>query len=93
MQSWRKQVNIALLWYVIKKMEKTHATLFWGIISSAIGLVIAGYGQYLTIFVYNAPENPSTAPFYFGITAIILLFTGMAMVIDGWIKSTRAKNS
>ena len=78
-----KKLKIGLFWYIIKKIEKSHTHLFWGIIFFAIGLAIAGYAQYLTSYVYNTPEKPSTTPFYVGIFALLLVFLAMVLVLQG----------
>ena len=78
-------LKIGLLWYIIKKTEKSNSRLFWGIIISAVGLAIAGYGQYLLSYVYNTPQNPSTTPFYVGISALLLIFLGMVLFMQGII--------
>lgn len=76
-------MKIGLLWYIIKKIEKSHVHLFWGIISFAIGLAILGYAEYLTSYVYTSPENPSTIPFYVGIISLLLVFLAMVLILQG----------
>jgi len=76
-------LKIGLFWFIIKKIEKSHTRLFWGVIFFAIGLAIAGYAQYLTSYVYNTSENPSTTPFYVGIFALLLVFLAMVLVLQG----------
>ena len=76
-------MKIGLFWYILKKIEKSNSRLFWGTIFFAISLAIAGYGQYLTSYVYNTPENPSTTPFYVGIFALLLGFLAMVLILQG----------
>jgi hypothetical protein len=86
-------MKIGLLWYVIKKIEKSHIHLFWGVISFAIGLAITGYAQYLTSYVYNTPENPSTTPFYVGIIALLLFFLAMVLILQGIVNRKKQPSS
>ncbi len=79
------QLKIGLLWYILKKVEKSNRFLFWGYSLFSIGLTTAGYGLYLTSYVYKPYENPSTIPFYVGISALLLVLLGTVLVMQGKI--------
>ena len=85
MRNLGKKLKIGLLWYILKKVEKSNSFLFWGSILFAIGLAIAGYGLYLTSYIYKPYENPSTITFYLGLSALLLVFLGMVLAMQGMI--------
>ena len=96
MKKWRKRMKIGFFWYLIKKIGKSYTRLFWGEIFYAIGLALTGYAQYLTSYIYNTPENPSTTPFYVAVFALLLVFLAMVLVLQGIVnrsKQTPSQNT
>ena len=65
-------MKIGLLWYVIKKTEKAHTNLFWGVILFAISIAITGYAPYLASYA-----------FYAGIIALLLVFLAIVLILQG----------
>ncbi len=83
---------LALWWgisYFFKRKQpyKNHPTenmnpylRLGGTVTCVIAIAVLVYSTYLLDFVYTAPENPSTTPFYLGLVGIFGLILGWGLL-------------